>query len=244
MEQISGNKLFSAERQRLKAVTPSLSSLALGGSSEILAAIAALHGDLRLLDQVVRGEPVAAVEPLDPAEEKAIGEVKLLRNEIRAMSIAIQQTKSEIAALRPPNTKDDRLIVVTQELDAIVTATEQATNSILESAEKIDQLAEQMQALGSDATSHRLAGDIRDTVVAMFEACNFQDITGQRISKVVKTLQFIEDRINSMIAIWGADAFAEMPHGQEEMDEESKLLNGPQLANQGVSQADIDKMFD
>jgi len=136
------------------------------------------------------------------------------------------------------------MIVVTQELDAIVTATEQATNSILESAEKIDQLAEQMQALGSDATSHRLAGDIRDTVVAMFEACNFQDITGQRISKVVKTLQFIEDRINSMIAIWGADAFAEMPHGQEEMDEESKLLNGPQLANQGVSQADIDKMFD
>jgi chemotaxis protein CheZ len=191
------------------------------------------------------GEPEAPPPPpVNPEESRSLDEVKLLRNEIRAMSLAIQQTKTEIAALRPPNTADDRLMVVTQELDAIVIATERATNTILESAEKVDLLAEQVQATGTDITAQNLAGDIRDTVISMFEACNFQDITGQRISKVVKTLQFIEERINKMIEIWGPDAFDDVEHSADEIDEEAKLLNGPQLANQGVSQADIDKLFD
>jgi chemotaxis protein CheZ len=247
MEHAPERKLFSAEKQRLKSLgTPALVT-AINGQAEILAAIAALHDDLRGLDHVVRhaGEPEAPPPPpVNPEESRSLDEVKLLRNEIRAMSLAIQQTKTEIAALRPPNTADDRLMVVTQELDAIVIATERATNTILESAEKVDLLAEQVQATGTDITAQNLAGDIRDTVISMFEACNFQDITGQRISKVVKTLQFIEERINKMIEIWGPDAFDDVEHSADEIDEEAKLLNGPQLANQGVSQADIDKLFD
>ena len=254
MDHPSGKKLFTAEKQRMKAQGPAYVSPG-ADSDVILAAIAALQGEVRALDQYVRTQPGggAASEP-EPSWEDAISEskgelgaedeVKLLRNEIRAMSLAIQQTKSEIAALRPNNSQDDRLMVVTQELDAIVTATEGATNTILEAAEKVDALAEQIEGMGADSASHQAASDIRDTVVNMFEACNFQDITGQRISKVVKTLQFIEERVNKMIEIWGAEGFADVGHSQEELDEEAALLNGPQLANQGVSQADIDKLFD
>jgi chemotaxis protein CheZ len=246
MEHTPARKLFSAERRKLQAMGAPMSSAPGMESTEVLAAIMALHNDLRALDAVVRSQSeIPPPEPiLDMDEDAARAEVKLLRNEIRAMSLAIQQTKTEIAALRPPNTEDDRLVVVTQELDAIVTATEAATNTILESAEKVDMLAEQIQSGGGDTTSKQLAGDVRDTVITMFEACNFQDITGQRISKVVRTLQFIEERINKMIEIWGQDAFAEIEHTQEEIDAEAALLNGPQLANQGVSQADIDKLFD
>jgi chemotaxis protein CheZ len=246
MEHAPGRKLFSAEKQRLKALGAPVPTVSARQPDDVLAAIAAMHDDLRNLESLVRSQ--AEIPPpmpiLDPDEEEARAEVKLLRNEIRAMSLAIQHTKIEIAALRPPNTADDRLMVVTQELDAIVTATERATNTILESAEKVDMLAEQVQSVGSDTTSQQLAGDIRDTVITMFEACNFQDITGQRISKVVRTLQFIEDRINKMIDIWGPETFESVQHTQEELDEEAALLNGPQLANQGVSQADIDKLFD
>jgi len=246
MEHPPARKLFSAERRKMQALGATLPTPGME-SNEILSAIMALHNDLRVLDAAVRQQTEAP--PPDPIvemdEEAARAEVKLLRNEIRAMSLAIQQTKTEISALRPPNnTADDRLVVVTQELDAIVSATESATNTILESAEKVDMLAEQVQSGAADTTSKQLAGDIRDTVIAMFEACNFQDITGQRISKVVRTLQFIEDRINKMIEIWGHDAIAEIKHSQEEIDAEAALLNGPQLANQGVSQADIDKLFD
>jgi chemotaxis protein CheZ len=249
MEHSSGKRLFTAEKQRMRAYgTPAPSIVSAGQDSDaLLAAILSLQGDLRSLDEYVRsqGAESAAAQP-EPVGEPIRGEeeVRLLRNEVRAMSLAIQQTKSEIAALRPPNSADDRLMVVTQELDAIVTATESATNSILEAAEKVDGLAEQIEALGTDTQSHQLASDIRDTVVAMFEACNFQDITGQRISKVVKTLQFVEERVNKMIEIWGAEGFSDVDQTQEELDEEAKLLNGPQLANQGVSQADIDKLFD
>ena len=247
MEHSSGKRLFTAEKQRMKAFGTPAPSFSVGQDSDaLLAAILSLQGDLRSLDEYVRSQGAASAAAPESVDEPIKGEeeVRLLRNEVRAMSLAIQQTKSEIAALRPPNSADDRLMVVTQELDAIVTATEGATNSILEAAEKVDGLAEQIEALGTDTQSHQLASDIRDTVVAMFEACNFQDITGQRISKVVKTLQFIEERVNKMIEIWGAEGFSDVQQSQEELDEEAKLLNGPQLANQGVSQADIDKLFD
>jgi len=255
MEHPAGKKLFTAEKQRMKAQGTAYVATGAGADSDvILAAIAALQGEVRALDHYVRTQPGGGGAPdTEPGWDEALSstdrlepedEVKLLRNEIRAMSLAIQQTKSEIAALRPNNSEDDRLMVVTQELDAIVTATEGATNTILEAAEKVDALAEQIEGMGTDSASHRTASDIRDTVITMFEACNFQDITGQRISKVVKTLQFIEERVNKMIEIWGAEGFVDVGHSQEEIDEEAALLNGPQLANQGVTQADIDKLFD
>jgi len=251
MDYPPGRKMFSAEKRRLSALGGAVPAALSGQDSmEVLAAIAALHNDLRSLDSVVREmaemPPPAPMAPEPaPEPEKDPGESRLLRNEIRAMSLAIQQTKSEIAALRPANSADDRLMIVTQELDAIVDATEHATNTILESAEKVDILAEQMQGMSTDASIQQLAGEMRDTVINVFEACNFQDITGQRISKVVKTLQFIEERVNKMIEIWGADAFHDdVEQTQEEIDEEAALLNGPQLANRGVTQADIDKLFD
>jgi chemotaxis protein CheZ len=251
MEHPAGKKLFSAERQRLQAHGGTAFTSKGQDTDILLAAITALQGEVRSLGEQIRtpGEaapaaPANSQHDLDDERMKAEDEVKLLRNEIRAMSLAIQHTKSEIAALRPANSDDDRLMVVTQELDAIVTATEGATNTILEAAEKVDGLAEQIEGMGAEAAVNQLAGDIRDTIITQFEACNFQDITGQRISKVVKTLQFIEERVNKMIDIWGAEGFDDINHTQEEADEEAKLLNGPQLANQGVSQADIDKLFD
>jgi chemotaxis protein CheZ len=254
MEHPAGKKLFTAERQRLLNAHPGTAFTKSGTGQDtdiLLAAITALQGEVRQLgEQMVSAGSAAPAAPiktqheLDDERLQAADEVKLLRNEIRAMSLAIQHTKSEIAALRPPNSEDDRLMVVTQELDAIVSATEGATNTILEAAEKVDGLAEQIEGMGTEPAVNQLAGDIRDTVIAMFEACNFQDITGQRISKVVKTLQFIEERVNKMIDIWGAEGFDDIKANLEETDEESKLLNGPQLANQGVTQADIDKLFD
>lgn len=237
-------KLFTAELQRLKsvgAVAPPPSS---NDYSEVLAAINALRDEVRSLKAATVVEEV--VEPITVAQEsdRSRAEVNMLKNEVRALSLAIQHTKAEIAALRPANANDDRLIAVTNELDAIVTSTEGATNGILEAAEKIDGLAGQLQAQATDGFASHMAEDIREAVVAIFESCNFQDITGQRITKVVKTLQYIEERVNKMIEIWGPDTFDDLDVPAEvDVDEEAKLLNGPQLENQGVSQADIDKLF-
>jgi chemotaxis protein CheZ len=241
---VAEKKLFTAELQRLKAVGTPVAPMPSHDMSEVLAAINALRAEVRALKVDEPTEEV--VEPVTEAQEgdRSRAEVSMLKNEVRALSLAIQHTKAEIAALRPQNSNDDRLIAVTNELDAIVTSTEGATNGILEAAERIDTMAGQLQAQANEGFACHVAEDIREAVVAIFEACNFQDITGQRITKVVKTLQYIEDRVNKMIEIWGPDTFddLEVPAEVTE-DDEARLLNGPQLENQGVSQADIDKLF-
>ena len=85
---------------------------------------------------------------------------------------------------------------------------------------------------------------MRELIIKIFEACNFQDITGQRITKVVTTVKFIEERVNSMINIWGPESFAEIEVVEAPpTDPDHDLLSGPQLGNSGVSQDDIDKLF-
>lgn len=250
MEQL-GKKLFTAELQRMKArgAEPQAGSSAGQPVSvdnrPVLEAIAAMRNDIRMLEGLIRGEDPDVVMPTaDKEAEQKRAEVNMLKTEVRALSICIEQTKAEIAALRPTNSPDDRLMAVTNELDAIVAATEHATDGILENAEKIDNLATQLKSQANDSFSGHIADEISEAVVGMFEHCNFQDITGQRITKVCKTLQYIEDRVNKMIDIWGAENFLDLPPPPEvHVDDDKKLLNGPALENQGISQADIDALF-
>lgn len=249
MDHAPGKKLFTAERQRLKGQVVSLpSSTVAVESPAVMAAINGLREDIQGLEKLIRGNAQVVDEaPRHPAEdvETKKAEVNLLKTEIRALGLAIEHTKSEIAALRPPDSKDDRLVAVANELDAIVAATEHATDTILEGAEKIDGLAQQLLSQAGESFAGVVAEDLREVVVTIFEACNFQDITGQRISKVVRTLQFVEERVNRMIEIWGQDNFQDLASPPElKTDDEKALLNGPALQNQGVSQADIDKLFD
>jgi chemotaxis protein CheZ len=92
-----------------------------------------------------------------------------------------------------------------------------------------------------------MASDIQDHVIKIFESCNFQDLTGQRITKVVSTLKFIETHIIRMMEIWGGiDAFKDYaPTARSERDGDAKLLNGPKLDDDPghASQDDIDALF-
>jgi chemotaxis protein CheZ len=137
---------------------------------------------------------------------------------------------------------------VNGELGAVVGGTEQATQQILEAAESIDQAASAMAKVQSADQQKRLADDIQERVISIFEACNFQDLTGQRISKVMSTMKFIEQHINSMMEIWGGvDAIKShvVPQVDTRSDDD-KLLNGPKLAGDvgHASQDDIDALFD
>ena len=137
---------------------------------------------------------------------------------------------------------------VGRELDAVITGTEQATQNILKSAEDIDQIATTLSSLLKGGYAQGLAQDMRDHVVRIFEACNFQDLTGQRIGKVVATLKFIEDHINRMLEIWRSieHVAPSAPAAPCAVSPESKFLNGPKLADDPghSSQADIDVIFD
>lgn len=166
----------------------------------------------------------------------------------------INQAKIEIAALKPEQVNQEFLPKATDELDAVVEATRDATNRIMDAADVIMQVSGN---LGNDDQR-----DLMNAVNTIYEACSFQDITGQRIAKVVTTLKVIEQRIDRMMATLNGTATEsdfkdQLPTGwvttgagQADIDamfgagSQDSNLQGPAAKGKGISQADIDKLFD
>jgi chemotaxis protein CheZ len=171
-------------------------------------------------------------------------EITTLYEELRQLKHAIDQMRLQIAALRHESAPPAPWEKATGELDAVVQATEDATQNILEAAETIDALLQQLPGTGVAAEP---VEKIADQIIRIFEACNFQDITGQRINKVVSAMKFIETKVERMIEILGGqDALKGIePVVEEHHDADAKLLEGPQLdPDNQISQNDIDRFFD
>ncbi len=175
-----------------------------------------------------------------------VAEAARLQAELAELSGAIERTKQELSALHYDGPSAARFHEAGNELDAVVNATEQATDTILSASEKIDSAAAHLGSTAIDDASRNQAEDIAEQVVNIFEACNFQDITGQRITKVVNALQFIDERVGRMMEIWGgANDLAAFAPEPEEPEGDEALLNGPALEEHHghASQDDIDALF-
>ena len=106
------------------------------------------------------------------------------------------------------------------ELEAVVDVTEQATTKILNAAERIE------KNLGKDIDA-QTQQDLQDIVMA----CEFQDITGQRIQNALKNIRDIEAQLNALFSDLGID----IAPAEEEIMED---LGGTS------SQDDIDALID
>jgi chemotaxis protein CheZ len=177
-----------------------------------------------------------------------IEQCEKLKVELDLIHDAITRTKREIAVLHGNSFNGEEMAKVNGELGAVVGGTEQATQQILEATEAIDQAATALSKNISPDQQKLLSEDIQERVVAIFEACNFQDLTGQRISKVMTTMKFIENHINVMMDIWGGvDAIkSHAPPIVDTREGDARLLNGPKLEGDvgHASQDDIDALFD
>jgi chemotaxis protein CheZ len=167
-----------------------------------------------------------------------------LRRELEGVYDTIHRNKRELAALHGLAGDERRVARANGELGAAVSDMEQAAQKILMSAEIIDESAKTMTASLKKEFELGLAQDIQDHVVHIYEACNFQDLAGQRIGKVMATLKAVEEHVARMIALWDAIAPYDRT-GVAKQDQERKLVNGPKLDGDSdhVSQQDIDKMF-
>ena len=166
----------------------------------------------------------------------------VLLAELEGLGRTIARAKAEIAALKVEDIRDAHIPSATDELDAIVEHTAHATNEILDCCETL----EQMQAELSGDAADKLQG----AVTRIYEACSFQDITGQRIGKVVTALKAIEGRIASVVSaasgMPGPNAGpvpVVAPAPDNKRTEGEKLANGPQLPGAGVSQSEIDRLL-
>ena len=168
-----------------------------------------------------------------------------LRQEFAALFRYFDMIRADIAALYNPKNEDGPLPSISQQLDAISAATEEAADEILQAAEVIGEQTGALAGVGDDQVANA-AGAIDGALGRIYQACSFQDITGQRLTKVMRSVGLIEERIGSLIRLLGEEAIAEAAPEEDpaKKDEEADLLNGPALNGEGVSQDDIDKMFD
>lgn len=163
-----------------------------------------------------------------------------LRKELYDLFKLIQRIRQEIASIKSPQ---DHFSDMTDQLDAIVGSTAIATNEIMENVEKINDLAFELKK-NEVAGQSPLLDEIVERVGNVIVACSFQDITGQRVSKIVKAIRYIETRVNTLVSMWGEDQIAhEKVTGHEETDEYKKYLHGPALPGQGLDQAAADSLL-
>ena len=157
-------------------------------------------------------------------------------NELKALQELIEQTRLEISETRVGDVSFTHIPTANDELGAVIAATEAATSVIMDSCEAISAEAENIPAQSKEL----LMGE----VTKILEACSFQDITGQRITKVMKNIKSIEEKVGALMKIL-ADKIPGLPQGSEEDDRvgDERLKNGPQMPDKGVSQADIDKLL-
>ena len=166
--------------------------------------------------------------------------------ELERLAAYIDAAKREIADIRP-DVKEDLLPTATDQLDAVVEAAADATNAIMDSCEVVESVMGDVSA----EVSNTLMG----ATTKIYEACSFQDITGQRIGKVVTALKTIEKRIDTLVETLEADEAdsrkkpVKKPVAKSAQTDEKKeitdedLLEGPQLGDKAKSQAEIDDLL-
>mgnify|MGYP003645056751 CR=1 FL=1 len=236
-------KLFSAEIKQFGLTTPIAHDPASAGiNSEQYQNLMGALGDIKAL--LGEADPIAITEE-EATEAKASAELEVLRRELQELSDVILETRREIASLSSSRSRQ-KLGSVTDQLDAVVGDTETATNTILEAVETIEDKSERLELHTSSPEEMESLEAISKAVMKIYEACNFQDVTGQRISKVVATLGFVDERISKMIDILGGEDELEVLDIAElkpQFDEDVEL-SGPQPEGHEISQDEIDSLFD
>lgn len=189
-----------------------------------------------------RGQVVEIIQSVIEKMDKGQAEHQLdvLKAEIAMLGETIQRLKNDISQTATSELQTEKIPGATDELDAVVAATAEATNGIMSACEAIENVAGTLEGGNADT--------LNGEVTKIYEACSFQDITGQRITKVVSTLREIDYKISMLMSALDLqvgpidhkkvaapdDASAENPES---------LLNGPQMPEAAVSQDDIDKLL-
>lgn len=159
--------------------------------------------------------------------------------ELRKIADYIVALRREIAVLQANEMHMQKIPDAGQELAAVVTSTEGATHDIMAIAENV------LAADASDPIAYKEFVD--NEMLGLFETCAFQDLTGQRIARVVKTLEHIEARVSRFASYTGVEDEAGPANAAEAVDamrRKDLMLNGPVGEDQANLQPAIDQLLE
>lgn len=203
--------------------------------------------------------PKAQVEELIQSVKSMFGGAQGVQSqdmfhEIGELAKFINGAKKEMDDLDTDKMAGEDIPDASNQLDAIIKMTEAATGRIMDECERMQSVQamvrDRILSVEPPIDPDAMAGiddslsDMATSITFVYEACNFQDITGQRIQKVVNLLQEIERQVLRMVVVFGLEQNSGLDAGKRaEFQEDANLLNGPQLEGQGLDQDDIDDIL-
>jgi chemotaxis protein CheZ len=184
-----------------------------------------------LVRSVVRAELGIAIDGLRQFVDRRIAELSVeihgatqlldfSEANLSGQLARIQQEIGRVIAVPAVATRTSGL-----ELEAVVQATEQAANRIMEAAEAIGTCIE--QARGDPAAIEAIS----ERLNTIFEACTFQDLTGQRIRRAIDHLHRVEEMLGGLA-----------PSVQDVQRAASVVAPDPGQ-NPDLGQSEVDRMF-
>lgn len=171
--------------------------------------------------------------------------IQSVYDELLSLEKLIEKARRDISAAGSGDIKKKHIPSATDELDAVIEATEQATGTIMDACEAIETIT-------TKSDNDDVAQGVQSEIAKIYEACSFQDITGQRINKVVSTMKEIEQKVEHLLRAISPAGVVEVcektaPNSEEGQGKpapsDEDLLNGPQMPGESMSQEDIDKML-
>ena len=168
----------------------------------------------------------------------AAAKCAVTENKLQTVAGKVARLKEGISLLQANHLRDIHIPEAGRELEETLAATETAASTIMEAAETI------MDADRSCPDAY--LETVNAGLMAIFEACAFQDITGQRISKVQENLDSIETRVSRFadnVEVPDSDDPACDKEAKRNKRKKDLILNGPAGDGEGVSQDEIDSLL-
>lgn len=221
---------FTAEKRNAEITGASISV----SNDDLMDAISGLSASVK----EVAGQmaEIAATPPPPPAPELAPG---------------LETIKQDVAALKTANPEDDKLFQARHELETVTDITDKSANEIMNQSDEIHVVIDKIRQDLSDGHTDKVeahCANLEEVATNLMMACEFQDLTGQRLSKVSNTLLAMEDQIDALFKSLditegtGTGGLSSVTKDDERPD--TDLLHGPQDEGEGISQDDIDALFD
>ena len=193
-----------------------------------------------------RGEWIAADDIADVVsgllasmQEDSAAQSESVRQEVRELLDFIARAKNELVSMRPRTLADRHIANARDELDAVIAHTEAAADRIMDVGERLGAMA-----AGSEGPSGE---ELAALSTEIYEASTFQDITGQRVTKVMGVLGHLEERLTALAELIGdhevEEEVATVFDESGEVVNPDALTHGPQLETEANSQDDIDAIL-
>lgn len=196
-----------------------------------------------MLGRKPRGDAVLDLTPADfwrpgAGREASAADLKRIASEVEAVGDYVTRLRKEIARLRLNQILTKSIPSCRNDLSGARSATEEATHTIMSASEAV------LGSTQTDFDAYRV--EVEAALLEILQACSFQDLTGQRLTRALEAIAQIEKRLQRFaknVRIADAAEIFDRTAIVQEARRETLLVEGPQDFGKAIHQSDIDKLF-